>query len=213
MLQKFRNSFKQYGALNFPVVLLKSALQKFSIYIESFIVYGKKLNSIRSLNSPTGYLIREIDLEALKNAGSMHFNDSNISRFTERINSGGYSVFGAYKGDDLVAYAWMSMESIELPGFIRNHGLVPDEDEAYLLDAFCLPEHRGNGLQKVLLTARMNKVYQEGKGKVITIVRKENLSSRTAILKSGFRAERKLIFRRIGNNQQFLQKSVSSFNQ
>lgn len=201
MLQKLRDKYRQYGALYLPVVLFKGVLGKLSIWSERYYVYEKRLTGVKALNSPTGYLVREIGLPDLLAAKDFGLEEKTLGVFRRRLAAEGYRVYGAFHEQRLVAYGWLSLYTIELPDYIRNHGLVPGEDEAYLLDAFCQPGHRGHGLQKSLLAARMNRALEEGMGKVITIVRQENLSSRAAVLKMGFTAAKLLSFTRVGEVQ------------
>ena len=107
----------------------------------------------------------------------------------------GESVWVALEGGMVLSYCWMS-DQVTSIGEIEKRIMLAD-NEVYLYDAFTHAPHRGRKLFPSLLVAALHHLRDRGIYRAIIGVLDENVASRNAINRAGFRLFQKFYSIRI----------------
>lgn len=207
-MRKLGGIYKQYG-LGFIPIILKSVLRRFGFLKETLLYFEKNLNSEDIEKRLSNYNYSDIKVLSFNDFDNCDYLDENKKAlYKKRLESGDYTVFGIFKGQQLVYYSWISFKHLGLP-FGFNTDVSLSKDEALLEDSFCHPNYRGNGYHAKVNVLRLKTIMQKGKKRVIVIVLKGNTPAIKVQQKSGFKLKKKLILTKIGSKTNIKTVSVN----
>jgi GNAT superfamily N-acetyltransferase len=83
-------------------------------------------------------------------------------------------------------YWWLAYEHDEVVGFAGMVPFIPVEKYGYFKRCFIVPEHRGNGLQSLLMTLRINMARSIGWTHLLGDCAIDNAYSAQNFVKAGF---------------------------
>lgn len=200
-LSFIKNKTRQYGFFNLLILALKRVGNLFGYYHEVYYLYSKKLDSITPYKNslPSGFTVEKLGISDFQNAGRLDLSAESLERYKDRFLSGNYLVYGIFLAHTLVYYFWLSFCEMELPfplSEYNNLSLKPDQ--GYLVDGFCLPEYRGQGLHAFMGVFLMNNLHEMGKKEALTIIKSENRAAISSQEKIGFERTGRIIFSGFG---------------
>lgn len=85
---------------------------------------------------------------------------------------------------------WLAFADDVAVGFAGLRDANTDPEASFLCLAGVMPEHRGRGLQKRLIAARLRRAKALGKRRAITYTAVSNVASANALIARGFRLYR-----------------------
>lgn len=186
---KIRNTYKQYGFLGFIGRLVKASLSILGIrfnryyYLVNNIDYqcqketfDKKCNDqIIKVLTYNDFLLGDPEI----------FNAKKLKTIRYRLEQGDYLAYGIIENNKLIYSCWLSFKELQSSNSIIN-GLLSD-NECLMLDAYCNPRFRGQGLHSMMNAYRLMKGYERGKTKCVAIILHENIPALKSQLKVGYR--------------------------
>ena len=192
---------RQYGFSNLLLLTLKRVGNLFGYYHEVYYLYSKKLDSVTPYKKslPADFTVEKLSISDFQNAGRLDLSAESLERYKDRFLSGNYLVYGIFLAQTLVYYFWLSFCEVELPfplSEYNNISLKPDQ--GYLVDGFCLPEYRGQGLHAYMGVFLMNNLHDLGKKEALTIIKSENKAAISSQEKIGFERTGRIIFSGFG---------------
>jgi hypothetical protein len=137
-----------------------------------------------------GYYIKQLNLHDFNRSGIIEFDQGKIDLFKRRLGSREYLAFGIFKVALLVYYFWLALKEIELHQSLAvKCTLVLAPDSGYLVDGYCHPDHRGQGLHGYMTCYLLQVLAKYGRQYAITIIQKENRAARKSQEGIGEQAE------------------------
>lgn len=115
------------------------------------------------------------------------FSERKIDTISKRFQSKTYRAYGIIRDKRLVYYCWISLE--EFRTSCKDIKGTLQENEFLLIDAFCHPTYRGQGLHGTMNAYRLLQGYKLGYTKSVGIVLKENKPALRSQIKVGFKVE------------------------
>jgi hypothetical protein len=191
-------ALKQYGFLNLLNLSFSKLGEKLGYYRDTYTLFERDLIALEP-GKPlaTGYEYRELSVEGLKTISAPWLTEAQLGAFANRLEKPGYFGLGIFREGttELVYYFWVNFEKIEMPDHLDAfHNLQLSQEEAYLYDGYCHPDHRGKGFHGFAALYLMQLAAKAGKKKMITIIRSINKAAIASQLKVGFRAVREIRF-------------------
>ncbi len=190
-------TYKQYGLRVFSrggkALLRKIGFQAESFFLLRYIIDPEQLKQ-------KGDALDFSDVRSLTLAdltGSDAFSIEKKALFKSRLESNDYSCYGIKKNDILIYSTWISWKSMGYPGYFEKVDNLRT-NEALLEDSYCDPRYRGKGIHYKMNIFRIQQILDSGRTEVLALVLRENLPALRVQLKSGFRMEKKIAFRRFG---------------
>lgn len=145
-------------------------------------LYGFPLPREIPLYEPT--LEVEYEVVGQGSRGIAWLSSIQEGRLIERRLGRGERCFLALHQGRVVSYCWFSQARVGIEEVDLT--VVVQPDEAYLYDAFTLPQWRGRGLYPALLTRMVREAMEVGCRRAMIFVVEDNLPSRQGIEKAGF---------------------------
>jgi RimJ/RimL family protein N-acetyltransferase len=181
--------YKQYGLLIAVKRAVKSVLGKLGYYSEEFFRFEIDLpNELTAKNVDPIYHLQPLTIHDFQNADYLEFDAEKMRDVQRRMKDGAYEAFGYYAADKLVYYFWISYKSIEFPIVLpENTGIELRADEAYLMDGYCSPDHRGKRLHSGMTIFLLNRIRSKGYTKGITFIMADNEAAKISQEKLGFK--------------------------
>lgn len=199
LIKQLSDTSKQYGFLNAAYLVFTKIGEKFGYYQEVYTVFEQNLDAVKTTRPLTnGFYCSELSLADLNTMQSSWLSQEQVQAFRNRLSEPGCIGLGIYTqtGNELVYYFWISFNKIEFPAHLDAfHTLHLGPTEAYLYDGYCHPGYRGKGFHGFAAVYLMNKAFEAGKTKVITIIRSINRSAIVSQEKVGFRAKKEIRFK------------------
>lgn len=184
---KIKADYKQYGCMGYSKRVCKSLLRRLGIkyetyyYLENHIDYEKQKSYFESKHLAG---VRELQYADYENNPQLGYVGERLKLQQDRFAKGSYKAYGVVKNDKL-QYACM----ISLEEFITSEKWVAGklkEDAGFMLDAYCSPELRGQGIHGTMNAYRLMKLYELEKRKSVVIVICDNKPALKSQLKVGY---------------------------
>lgn len=131
------------GYESLPMFLL-DVLGKLGVYIQPFVVIQEGLKAGMDeefADRFTNFQFRYLDKEDMTRIASLVERRVSLEQLISHLDQG-RRCLACLEGDDLVAFSWFNLDTGPHPAYRYRIG----EDEAYLFDAFTLPNYRGRGI-------------------------------------------------------------------
>lgn len=199
-MSKVKDNFKQYGFWGFLKRSVKAAIRKLGVNYESYYYIVNDINyeqlkaffESRPLEG-----IRELSYQDYVDNPQIGYTGKRLELLKERFDKGTYRAFGVETDGKLVYTCMISMEEFCVSQKWLTCKL--DEDEGYLLDAYCAPEMRGKGIHGTMNALRLMKLWEAGKKKCSGVVVVDNVPSLKSQLKVGYKIVFRYYILEIGN--------------
>lgn len=196
-MSSIKNKINQYGYKNSLIREFKAIGRKFGLMYEKYILIIKDLDDyIEPPNPKIELTVKELNYENLENDNSLKFDLNKLLLFKKRFSSGNYIALGAYHQNNLVYCCWISLKNFETSPNLKN-SLKLDKKECLIVDAYTHPEFRGLGIHSYMNAIRANKLHDLNKKRALGLVLAENIPSRKAQSKIGFRGEKIILYIKI----------------
>lgn len=190
MIEKFKNKLKTNGIKGLLIILIKFFLRKIGINYNRYFYLVNRININNVVSYWENHKIldaQELFYQDFLLGNKENFNDQKLKLIKERFNKKSYKAYGVIRDGKLIYSSWISMENLETSCNSISEEL--SKDLFYLLDAYCDPKFRGQGLHGAMNAYRLIKGYQEGKNKCVVIVLHENKPALKSQLKVGYEIE------------------------
>lgn len=195
--QKINNAVKQYGVFNFFRFTAGKLFEKAGFINETYLLYEQSLaNNLALKKISEEYYYQEFS----SNGPEEQFfglAPERVAIFKERLRTKNSIGLGIYSKSDhkLVYYFWVRFDKIEFPEHIdKYHSLHLAQNEAYLFDGYCHPDHRGRGFHGFAAQYLMIRAKEAGKTNMVTIIRSINRAAIVSQEKVGFRPVKEIRF-------------------
>jgi len=195
--QKINNTFKQYGVFNFFRFTAGKLFEKVGFINETYLLYEQSLaNNLALKKISDQYYYQEFSLDRPEEQ-FFGLAPERSPIFKERLRAKNSIGLGIYTKSNhkLIYYFWVRFDKIEFPEHIDEYHTVRlEENEAYLFDGYCHPDHRGRGFHKFAAQYLMIRAKEAGKNRMITIIRSINRAAILSQEKVGFRPVKEIRF-------------------
>ena len=177
----------QYGIKNSFIRIIKFLFRIIGIKYEEYLYCVQEIPDLNNfhLKLPDSYELRETTINDYVNNSIIVFDQSKISLFKKRYETGDFKSYGIFKDDKLVYSCWISLKNLEIPGYWQDAILKPNE--GLLISAICHPDFRGLGLHNQMNIFRLNQIKHFGKSHAVAVIQRENIPARKSQKKAGFK--------------------------
>lgn len=137
------------------------------------------------LKAPTGYEIKRLDTTGLE---EIELGRPGYSPRAERYFNEGHEAFGVVDESSgrIVALGWVFSNETPTSQRVKDYFVV-EPKEGYLHAAWTHPDHRGKGLQTLLVATRLEHLHKKpGIATAVTNIESDLIVSQKAVAKAGF---------------------------
>ena len=187
MFNKIRIVYKQYGLVGFIKRIAKFILNKIGININTYkyMLYDIDPTFCKTMFESFKFSdIKSLIYDDFYKGDKTVFTERKLAVIKQRYADGAYNAYGIVIDEQLVFSCWISLQRFEASNAFWTESL--GENEVLLMDAYCNPEYRGKGTQRMMCYYRLWKAFEMGKKTAISIVLNENKPSFRSLTKVGF---------------------------
>lgn len=201
---KIRENRRQYGTLGCTVRILHFLLRQFGIVWERFYYLEKELTSdTAKITNHTPHKVKELTFDDFRKGDASFFTDAKLSYIKNILADKTYVPYGIIIDGKLAYSAWISLKRLPLPyGF----ELTLNDHEGALLDDYCMPEFRRQGLHSEVLKYRLKQLYIQNKKQSVVVILTSNRPALKAEMKAGFKTVKKFTILKIFNKKKMIWK-------
>jgi len=202
---------RQYGPVNFTKRITISLLGKAGFRMETYLIHSIALEQEFKLPKiDPAYQAGPLTLDDFSNDKSGYFSEEKLELLKERLNSKDFFPYGIRHGAELVYSFWISLAQVELNFSSPAENILSlQEDEGYLVDAYCAPAYRGKGFHTYMTIYLLNELRKMGKKRGIIIIIKENTAALRSTRNVGFVHTKTLRYTSIFGRERFKVEQVS----
>jgi len=195
---KFIAKIKQYGFLNSIKRMLKKLAKNIGIHVESYYFMKTYLDQsfITHKMQEFDYTnAKELSYSDFLKGDLSYFNAEKLNVIKDRYKTEKYHALGIIENDFLVYSCWINGKMLEYPALFKKQENLKTH-EALLQDAFCHPSFRRKGYHTKMGIYRLHKMIEMGYTSAVVFVLTDNVPSYKALLKLGFKIEKKVFYLR-----------------
>lgn len=196
-LTRISSKIRQYGFFVVLKRLLKKFFKKIGFFHENYFLCIRKIpDQLESVRAPEGYSAKELSIEDLLQHSAIYFSAQKIEVFKQRFACPNYAGIGIFADGKMICFGWVSYKTVEVPfPDPDNDTLALGENEAYIVDVFTHPEHRGKGINPYCTYQLFNLIKRSHRTTAITIVDKDNKAARNTFRRCGFVVKKKIEYK------------------
>lgn len=127
--------------------------------------------------------VKELTYDDFLKGDPTVFKGKKMELYKQRFQDPTYKAYGIIENDRLVYSTWISYHRMGMSIETKPVYLAPNE--GYLEDSYCDPIARGRGLHGRMNNFRIQKIWESGRNRVITIVQDGNTPAFKVQFKSG----------------------------
>lgn len=152
------------------------------------------------------YTPKELSYDDFLLGNVREFNDTKLKIISNRFGRVDvYRPFGVVYDDKLIYSCWI-YDKNEL--ILSYNTRLPMEYQALLMDDFCDPQYRGNGIHTMMNFYRLKVLYSSGKSKVAVLVHSYNKPALKSQINAGFAIKEQIIVIKFCGKKKIIRKNI-----
>lgn len=184
MIMTLKYKLKQYGYIGSLTRCCKYILRKMGVFYESYCYFSSIVNKETLINVFNNSVnVRHLSYNDFLLGDKDYFTNKKLQLIKDRLQNDNYIPYGIINNKKLIYSYWLLTKGSTIISPHINYHLR--NDEFLLLDAYCTPSARGNGLHATVSAYLCLEANQMGKTKGIVIVVKGNIPAQKVQLKCG----------------------------
>lgn len=195
MLESFARKLKEkkrlYGFKQLCILMLKAVTRKIlKLDWDTHLLMSKELDSSIDLPLRNDITIRELELNDFQNNDWRSFMTSEKMAFYENLKKRiAFNTYGAFINGRLAYVTSIVWDKIILSG---NTDAADRECFGYIMDSYCHPAFRGNGVHSYMNQWCLSKIKESGRNKAYVSVLAYNIPAVRTQKKCGLSIERQI---------------------
>lgn len=206
LLGKFREKLILYGWCVTLLILIKTVLRKlFGFSWEKYCLMARDLNNLPALPEEK-FSVKELSIHDYENRlWEPFFLDADKKRlYLTRFADPKAKAYGIFVNGELAFSSWIQYEEI----IIQNRFRFPKKQSALLLDSYCHPKFRKQGLHNYMVIWRLEEMKKRGVEKCYVAVWAYNRPSIRAQIKCDLHKVQKFYIISVGNKKWCTLKNI-----
>lgn len=202
MLESFARKLKEknrlYGFKQLCILMLKSVTRKIlKLDWDTHLLMSKELDSSIDLPLRNDITIRELELNDFQNNDWRSFMTSEKMVFYENLKRLiAFNTYGAFINGRLAYVTSIVWDKIILSA---NIDTADRETFGYIMDSYCLPVFRGNGVHNYMNQWCLSKIKESGRNKAYVSVLAYNIPAIKTQKKCGLSIEKRVSVIHLGS--------------